>query len=120
TYAIEAHISGGTATAATHKVVHAGVTDSVVIDQSTADGFVPLGEFALAADGTEYVQLGDNTGSEDQHLVVDAPRVTATDDGGDGGGGIFGGCASGGGGSLLGTLLALFTMRLRRRHTPAR
>ena len=114
TYSIEAHITGGTATAASYTIVHAGATDTVVIDQSTADGFVPLGEFALAADGSEYVQLGDNAGADDQHLVVDAVRVTATDAGGDGGG-IFGGCSSGGGGGGLGSvLLALLWLRRRR------
>jgi hypothetical protein len=119
TYTIEAHITGGAAHA-TYEIVHAGTTDRVDIDQSTADGFVSLGEFALAADGSdEYVQLGDNTGTEGEKLVADALRVTATDGGGsDGGngGGIFGGCAAGGGRGGGALILLALGLILRRRN----
>jgi hypothetical protein len=121
-YRIEAHVQGGTATAANYEIVHAGVTDVVTIDQSTADGFVDLGEFELAADGTEYVQLGDNTGTADQMLVFDALRVTAVDGGGSGNDDVGSGCATsssrpGGLGVLLVLALAGVT---RRRAVRAR
>jgi len=118
TYHIEAYVSGGEATA-TYSIVHAGATDTVAIDQAGADGFVALGDFALAADGTDYVELGDNTGTADQKLIVDAVRVTATDGGDDGGGGIFGGCSSSSGrgsGSALGGLLLALVAACRRRR----
>ena len=81
TYRVEAHISGGEAKTAKYQIVHAGTTDTIVIDQSAADGFVLLGDFAFAG-GEEYVLLGDNTGMRDQKLVFDALRVTPPDDGG--------------------------------------
>ncbi|HEY4055327.1 MAG TPA: hypothetical protein VGM39_01920, partial [Kofleriaceae bacterium] len=116
TYHIEANVQGGAATAASYQIFHGGQTDTVTIDQSTADGFVVLGDFDLTGDGTEYVQLGDNTGMSGQKLVVDALRVTALDSGsmgddddddGGGGGGSDGGCATGGGASPWFVLLAL-------------
>ena len=82
TYRVEAHIEDGEATTAKYQVTHAGVTDTVVIDQSAANGFVLLGDFTFSGDGDEYVLLGDNTGVRDQKLVFDALRVAPPDEGG--------------------------------------
>lgn len=121
TYHIEANIQNGTATAAAYQIVHAGQTETIMIDQSAVDGFVVLGDFELAGDGTEYVQLGDNTGTAGQKLAFDALRITALDgepmgdDDDDGGGGSDGGCSTGGGHGAALVLLALALIPRRRR-----
>jgi MYXO-CTERM domain-containing protein len=124
-YRIEAYATGGAATKATYAVVHAGVTDSIVVDQTMADGWSALGDFELAADGSdEHVELGDNTGTAMQKLVFDAVRVTSLDalpPGDDAGGGSDGGCSTsggggggaGGGGALLVAAVALLALRRR-------
>jgi len=121
TYRIEAALGGLGATepAATYRIVHAGETTDVVIDQTVdpgGDGFALLGDFDLAADGTEYVELGDNTGAMGHTLGFDAIRVTALDGGGPGGGEPGGCCGTGGHpvGALLG-LGVLAVLRRRRR-----
>lgn len=120
---LEAYADGGEATAATYTIVHAGATDTVTIDQSTSSGFAPLGELDVAGDGTEYVQLGDNTGTAGQRLVVDAVRVTLLSGGdmppGDGGGDDTG-CTVGGGHVGVwgvGSLAVVLLRRRRRRST---
>jgi hypothetical protein len=118
---IEAYASGGEATAATYSIVVAGATETVTtmatIDQSTSSGFVVLAEIDVAGDGTEYVQLGDNTGMSGQKLVFDAVRLTVLDDvelpppGDDGGCG----CGAGGGrGVGVGSLVVALLLRRRR------
>ena len=77
---LEVHIQGGAATTAKYAVVHAGATDIVTLDQSTADGWVPLGDFDFDGASDEFVMLGDNTGTRDQKLVFDALRATSLDD----------------------------------------
>jgi hypothetical protein len=86
-YSIEVHVPAGaaTATSATYRIVQPDVQTEIEIDQAAAGGFVLLGEFELVGDGTEYVELGDNTGIADQTLVFDAIRVIALDGGGPGG-----------------------------------
>ena len=123
TYRIEANIQAGEATTATYEVFHAGQTSTVAIDQTTADGFVVLGDFELAGDGTEYVLLGDNTGTAGQQLVFDALRVTALDgmgpdddqDDGEDDGGSDGGCSTTGGGAFGLALVVLALIPRRRR-----
>ena len=120
TYHIEVNIQGGEATTATYEIVHAGQSERITIDQTTADGFVVLGDFELVGDGTEYVQLGDNTGASAQKLVYDALRVTALDDIGgpgddDDGDRGDGGCATGGRAAPWLVLLALALIPRRRR-----
>jgi len=114
-YRLEAHLQGGEATAARYEILHAGETSTVTIDQAATDGFVLLGEFELAADGSEYVLLGDNTGTAGQKLVVDALRVTPLDgEGPGGGGGGDGGCTTGH--SSTGALAFVLLALLRRRR----
>jgi MYXO-CTERM domain-containing protein len=128
-YHLEVFVQGGEATAAKYKVHHAGTVDTVTIDQTTASDFVALGDFDLAGDGSEFVELGDNTGTANQKLVVDALRVTPLDGmdpggsdggvGGDDGGkvGGGGGCSTGGdsGGSVV-LLLGLIALAARQRR----
>lgn len=111
-YHLDIYISGGAATAAKYEVRHAGTTETITIDQTTADGFVPLGDFMFAGDGDEYVLLGDNTGTRDQKLVFDALRVISPDDAGGGGCGCH---ASGSPGLFL---VLLLLKRRRRRVDP--
>lgn len=112
---LEVHVTGGEATAAAYQIVHAGITDTVVVDQSAASGFVLLGEFTVDGAGDEYVQVTDNTGSSGQKLVVDALRITSLERGLGGTSGDDGGCATSGAGSLAPALLALLALLLRRR-----
>ncbi len=122
TYEIAAHVGGlgGTEPQATYTVVHAGETSTVTVDQTAfddGDGYVVLGEFELAGDGTEYVELGDNTGTAGNTLAFDAVRVTALDGGGPGGDGGCCGVGAGGGAGGPGVLalaLALLLSRSRR------
>jgi len=122
-YHLEVYLDGGTfgtTTAAPYVIAHAGGMDTVVIDQTSATGFVPLGDFLFTGDGTEYVMLGDNTGDAQGKLLFDALRATSLDgpmpDAGDGGGGGAGstGCAAAGGGA--GVLLGLGLLAVRRRR----
>jgi hypothetical protein len=119
-YHIEVNLDGGTfgqSHQAAYQIVHGGTTDTVVIDQTSATGFQPLGDFELAGDGDEYVMLADNTGESSSaqiKLLFDAIRVTSLDgDGGTGGGGC-GGCAGSGG--AIGGALALLVVGLYRRR----
>jgi uncharacterized protein (TIGR03382 family) len=119
-YPVDVHLDGGDmgkATKAIYKIVHGGMTDTVMVDQTSASGWVNLGEFEFSGTGEEYVQLGDNTG-EDTQLLFDAIRVLAPDDGGGDDG--MGGCcdASGRGGptGLSGAVLVGVLLRRRRRR----
>jgi hypothetical protein len=123
TYPVDVYLDGGDAgkaTKAAYKIVHAGTTDTVTVDQTSASGWVNLGDFEFSGTGEEYVQLGDNTG-EDTQLLFDAIRVLSPDtempmDG-------TGGCCDtrGGGGAsgLSGGVLVGLLLR-RRRRRPAR
>lgn len=98
-YKLEISVHSGTSTQARYLVEHAGGTDEVVIDQSSADGFVELGTFDFATDGSQRVYLGDNTGEGGaEKLVVDALRVTPMSIDGSGGAGGSGGSSNGGAG----------------------
>jgi hypothetical protein len=82
---LEVSLDGGTfgqAKAARYTIVHAGKTDVVTLDQSAATGYVALGDFAFAADGDQYVLLGDDTGdaaATKTHVLFDALRATSLD-----------------------------------------
>jgi hypothetical protein len=79
TYTIEVHVPAGVGNAlAVYRVVQPTRTTEVTIDQTTADGFVVLGDFELA--GGDYVELGDNTGVAGQTIVFDQLRVRPTED----------------------------------------
>jgi hypothetical protein len=112
-YLVEAYLTGGEATAAAYRIAHAGMTETVTVDQTTSDGWVMLGEYDFTGEGDEHVELGDNTGTAMQKLVYDAVRVTSLDGPPPDDGGDSSGCAAAGGGS--GLALALGVLALRRR-----
>jgi hypothetical protein len=73
----------GTSTQAAYVVSHAAGDDTVVVDQSAAEGWLVLGSFTFeTADGYQ-VRLGDNTGEEwaeepgGKRIMFDALRVAA-------------------------------------------
>lgn len=86
-YDVEVHVDPAFAetTQAAYLVTHAAGETEVVVDQSAADGWVPLGTFAFETDAEYRVRLNDNTGeSNDLELgiVYDALRLTPLDAGG--------------------------------------
>lgn len=85
---VEAWIEPGFAGSqqARYVVTYAGATAEVVIDQSSANGWVELGTFDFAAGGSQSVRLDDNTGEPfdaQRVLAFDAVRVSPLDVGGD-------------------------------------
>jgi uncharacterized protein (TIGR03382 family) len=54
------------------------MTETVTVDQTSASGWVNIGEFEFSGTGDEYIELGDNTG-EDTQLLFDAVRVLSPD-----------------------------------------
>ncbi len=130
TYGVEVYTAAAYAQskAADYQILANGMTTSATIDQTAVDGWQPLGDFAFAAGGDQWINLGDNTGEATQEqLVFDAVRLTprdappAPDPGTDGG--IDdppaahhdgGGCATSSGSSALLGLLALVLRRRRR------
>jgi uncharacterized protein (TIGR03382 family) len=119
TYSVEVHLDGGEhgqSKLATYAIRHGGVVDTVRVDQSSASGWVSLGDFDFAGDGDEYIMLADNTGepgATDTKLLFDAVRVLSLDDpGGDG-------CCDAGGKNgptaLAGFALVWLVTRRRRR-----
>ena len=125
TYHLDVHVTGGGAKAAKYQIAHAGVVDTVTIDQTTVDGFVSLGAFAFTGEGDEYVLLGDNTGTRDQKVVFDALRVTTPDDIGDdidGDSDSQGGCGCGSTrapDAAVAFAVLAFALRRRRQTTQA-
>ena len=117
-YSIEVRVPAGVGNAlAVYRVVQPDATTEITIDQTTADGFVKLGDFELVADGSEYVELGDNTGVADQTIAFDAIRVIALDGGGSAGE-LESGCCGASGGASSGVLaLLVLGLALRRRHS---
>ncbi len=125
-YRVEVRMDGGMfgkSKQARYLVVHAGVTDEVMVDQSGAgDDFVSLGDFEFAAGGDQHVMLGDNTGEGGEgetSLLYDALRIAPAGDTEEetGGSGFIGGCALGGGGAGSGAaalLILLFAIRAPR------
>jgi len=103
------------------------MVDDVPLDQSSADGFQVLGEFAFDAGANDQsIRVNDNTGepnSTNTQLVFDAVRLTRTGlpmPGGDGGNPppddpiSNGGCSAGG--AAAGWPLVLLALGLRRRR----
>lgn len=84
-YSVEIYLDGGTngtSTTAKYTVAHGGTTETIMLDQTAASGFVSIGEFDFAGTGDEYIELGDNTGeagSLDKQVMFDAVRVLPLD-----------------------------------------
>ena len=122
TYHLEVNLESGAATAATYQIVHAGITDTVTIDQSTATGFVRARRLRASPAMAPSTSCSATTpATADQKLVFDALRVTALDGGGGSGSGSAGhgdssgGCSTGGGASC-GVALVLLALRRKRRR----
>jgi hypothetical protein len=115
-YHVDVKLDGGAvgqSKAAQYQVAHAGTVDTVAVDQTSATGYVTLGDFDFAGTGDEHVLLGDNTGeasSTNTQLYFDAVRVESLTAAADSGCG----CRSGGG-TAAGIGLALLALRRRRR-----
>lgn len=97
---VEAFIEPGFAGSmqARYVVAYAGASAEVVIDQSSASGWVELGTFEFAAGGDQWIRLDDNTGepfSDQRVLAFDAVRVMPLDVGGGDESGTSGGTTSG-------------------------
>lgn len=80
-YRIEVYVDGATDGArwSRYRVTHAGGTDDVHVDHSTASGFVELGVFSFDAGGGYSVRLDDNTGESSslrRRLTFDAVQAT--------------------------------------------
>jgi hypothetical protein len=68
---------------APYTVTHGGDTDTVVVDQTAADGWNEIGEFLFAAGPDQSLYLPDNTGeavSTQTQIVADAVRLTRIDE----------------------------------------
>lgn len=65
-------------TAVRYRVRHGSEETEVVLDQSRASGWVPLGAFDFAAGGDQAIEVFDNTGEtgEELHITADAVRLT--------------------------------------------
>ncbi|HEY5951308.1 MAG TPA: hypothetical protein VIV40_37705 [Kofleriaceae bacterium] len=117
-YSIEVMLDGGElgqSKTAKYVIVHGGVSDEVVVDQTSGNGWVSLGELDFTGVGDEYVMLADNTGeagSTDTKLLFDAVRVLSLDD--DGGGGCCDSSGRGGPTAALGFVLVSLLSRRRR------
>src|SRR5262249_9591189 len=124
TYHLDVNLDGGQfgqSKQAKYEVHHAGMVDTVIVDQSAADGWFPLGDFELAGTGDEFVELGDNTGepgSMNIQVLFDALRAQSLDEAG-------GGCCdstrdSSGSAVLALLVLAALTGSGSRRHSRSR
>jgi hypothetical protein len=116
-HTVEVHLDGefGNSARARYTILHAGITDEVVIDQAAASEWVLLGEYDFAGTGDEYIMLGDNTGEPGamgRKLLFDAVRVTS----------LEGGCCSSTRGSgstaALASLFVMLVLRRRARRAP--
>ena len=80
-YQVEVYTAAAFAqtTRAVYVVTAAGTEQTVVLDQSAADGWQTLGTFDFAAGAGQSVHLGDNTGepvADKVQIVFDAIRLT--------------------------------------------
>jgi MYXO-CTERM domain-containing protein len=117
-YHVDVDLEGGESKQAAYVIAHAGVTETVIVDQTSATGFVSLGAFDFTGTGDEHVLLGDNTGEDGVQLAftsirvesVDAPPPPTVDSGC--------GCQTGGGGAAAGgfAFVVLTVVGRRRRR----
>ncbi|MEZ4374226.1 MAG: hypothetical protein R3B07_25630 [Polyangiaceae bacterium] len=102
-YELEVYTDAGFADSqeARYTVEHDGSYESVILDQTAADGWQSLGEFNFGGEGT--LQVDDNTGEPldgSQRLVADAVRVTLKHADGGSGGCTSVDCSGGAGGAV--------------------
>jgi MYXO-CTERM domain-containing protein len=95
-----------TTSQADYVVHHAGVSETIRLDQSAADGWRRLGDFLFSGGGDQWVGLGDATGEAatlGRAVVHDALRVTRLDLPGAGDGGVDVDAGVGGDASVMPT-----------------
>ncbi len=128
-YHVDVNLDGGIfgrSKQAPYVISHAGLVDTVVVDQTSASGFVALGDFDFAGSGDEHIMLGDNTGeasSTATKLMFDAVRVQPLDGGGSDTGGPSGGCGGCSTGGAAGGVVVIaigIVIWRRRRQSRAR
>ncbi len=83
-YELEVHLEAAHAESeqAAYRIAHADGEAVEMIDQSSADGWVSLGEFQFEAGADHFVRLDDNTGELNEQeiaIVFDALRTTRLD-----------------------------------------
>jgi len=81
-YHVDVNLDGGAAgqsKQAAYVIAHAGATDTVVVDQTSATGYVTLGDFDFDGTSDEHVFLGDNTGEMGVQLAFAELRVESLD-----------------------------------------
>lgn len=83
-YEVEVYVepSFGVHQTARYVVSHAEGEEEVIIDQSAAEGWTSLGRYVFAAGPGQHVSLFDNEDydpGDDQHIAVDALRLTRLD-----------------------------------------
>jgi hypothetical protein len=88
-YELEVYIEPGASASvqSAYQISHAGLSSLHTIDQSSVDGWISLGVYSFADEGSQSVRLDDNTGEDwelDRALVFDAIRLSPLG-GGDGG-----------------------------------
>ena len=80
----------GESTQAGYVIRHAEGEDTVLVDQSSYDGWVSLGAFSFGVDEAYAIELADNTGESidgEISIVYDAVRITPVGVGGESSGG---------------------------------
>jgi hypothetical protein len=80
-YEVEVHVpaGGGAYEATRYAIVHDGVEDTRVVDQSSIGGWRSLGAFLFAAAGSQHVAVYDNYAVDvgaDPRVAVDAIRLS--------------------------------------------
>jgi hypothetical protein len=117
-YHVDVDLEGGQSHQAAYTIVHAGATDTVIVDQTSATGYVSLGDFEFSGTGDEHVVLGDNTGEDGLQLDFTSLRVESQDAPAHSGCGCHtrgGGAAAAGGGFIVLAWLGRPKRRRRRR-----
>jgi MYXO-CTERM domain-containing protein len=125
-YHVDVHLDGGMfgrAKQAKYQIAHAGAVDTVTVDQTSASGFVTLGEFEFAGTGDEHVLLGNNTGepaATNTKIAFDAVRVLPLDGPMEPAPSAGCGCATDGGADASIAIVIAAGLRAGRRRRPAR
>lgn len=64
-----------------YNIVANAVSEEFIVDQSTSDDWIAIGDFVFVEGGDQRVEVYDNTGdtASDQNITVDAVRLTRLD-----------------------------------------
>lgn len=80
-YNVEVFVQGTVASSnhVKYAITHAGVTNTVMLDQSGSNRWIPIGTWAFNAGGAQRIRVNDNTGESSslgKKVVFDAVRLT--------------------------------------------